>query len=144
MTVKVKRGRPESYDPAFCERLIAHMRGGRSYESFAGEIGVSIATLYNWEKRKKDFLEAKRRGQAASMNFWEMVGIMGVTGAVKKDAAGNVIIDGKKVNSAMWIYTMKCRFPKFWREQIEIKTDDRTTPMLNYVRNRKDNVKAKK
>lgn len=138
------RGRPTAYDPAYCDRVIAHMRGGQSYESFAGEIGVCVATLYTWEKKHRDFLEAKKVAQAACLNFWEKIGIMGVTGAVKKDAHGNVVIDGKKVNGTLWIYNMKCRFPKQWREQIEIKTDDKTTPMLAYARNRKEKPSAKK
>ena len=64
-------GRPSSYDPAYCELLAAHFEEGYSYESFAGVVGVSKQTLYNWEEAHPEFLDAKKANEAKSQLEWE-------------------------------------------------------------------------
>lgn len=64
-------GRPSSYDPAFCDALEDHFAQGFSYESFAGVVGVSKQTLYNWEQSHPEFLDAKKAHEAKSQLVWE-------------------------------------------------------------------------
>ena len=70
-------GRPTSYKPEYCDMLIRHMRSGLSFESFAGVVGVSKQTIYDWEKVNPEFLDAKKKGAALSNLFWEKIGING-------------------------------------------------------------------
>jgi hypothetical protein len=64
-------GRPSSYDPEFADRVIPFMADGYSLTAFAGEIGVSRQTIYNWAERHPEFLDAVKTGEAASQLWWE-------------------------------------------------------------------------
>lgn len=65
------RGRPTSYDPAFVDEVVPFMGQGYSITAFAGHIGVARQTLYNWMEAHPDFLDAIKRGEAASAVWWE-------------------------------------------------------------------------
>lgn len=98
-------GRPTKYKPEYPEALIKHMSQGLSFETFAGLCDVWRETLYDWCDRYEEFHHAKKRGEVLSQLFWERLG---------RDAAlGSV----EKFNPTIWIYTMKCRFPKQWRDE---------------------------
>lgn len=64
-------GRPTKYKPEYCEQVIPFMSQGYSTKAFAGHIGVSLATVYNWMESEPEFLEAIKGGQAASALWWE-------------------------------------------------------------------------
>lgn len=102
-------GRPSKYKKEFCERLIKHMEDGLSFEAFAGEIGVAIDTVYNWNKKHPEFSEAKKIGTAKSQLFWEKMGRSGVVGKIPG------------FNTAAWIFNMKNRFN--WRDKREFSGD---------------------
>jgi hypothetical protein len=80
--------------------LIEHMASGLSIESFAGVINCSIDSLYEWVKVHSNFSEAKKRGTAQSLLYYEKLG----------RAMADPRIDTSKSNSTVWIYQMKCRF----------------------------------
>lgn len=139
MAAKKKKragGRPSLYKPEHCDALIEHMRGGKSYETFAATIGVGISTIYSWEQLHAEFLEAKEIGVALSLLWWERVGLAAATGQVLKNDKGETVINGPKVNTAIWIFTMKCRFPKLYREALVLDASDAALPMLAYERKR--------
>lgn len=96
-------GRPSKFKTSYIGRLADHMREGLSFESFAAEIGVHRGTLYEWVKAHPEFSDAKKRGEAASLLYWEKIGIQGMLGEIDK------------FNVTAWIYSMKCRFPG-WRQ----------------------------
>lgn len=77
-----KKGQ-DTFDPAYCEQLINHMERGKSFASFAGAIGVTFKTLYNWEKTYPEFLQAKEIGRAKGLNFDESVLTDGVLGKIR-------------------------------------------------------------
>ena len=93
-------GRPTKYKKAFCKELIKHMKQGLSYETFPAVIGVSTQTLYDWEKRHPEYLEAKRTAWVEYQLFWEKMGVHGTAGKLKG------------FNSTSYIYNVKCRFRK--------------------------------
>lgn len=96
-----------NYKPEYCQQIIKFMETGKSKEAFAGSIGVSRQAIYNWMKAQDDFKEACGIAEARCQNFWEELGLVGVT-------------EGKNFNATAWIYNMKCRFPDQWREKQEI------------------------
>ena len=64
-------GRPTSYRPEFCRRIVELMSEGRSLEGCAALIGVHPDTLWEWQKVRPEFSEAVRAGRAAATTFWE-------------------------------------------------------------------------
>ena len=92
-----KMGRPSLYRPEYCDKLIDWAKQGLGYESFASVPGVSIQTLYDWEKAHPEFLEAKKKAQAHLMAWWERAGIKG------------------EIPTGTWIFNMKNRFG--WRDR---------------------------
>lgn len=101
-------GRPSKYKPEFPEALVKHMASGLSFETFAATCGVCRETLYDWTYAHDEFLHAKKRGEVESQMFWEKLG---------RDAALGTV---DKFNPTVWIYTMKCRFPKQWGDKQEV------------------------
>ncbi len=91
-------GRPTKYLKTYPELLIKHMEAGLSFESFAGTIKVNRDTLYAWEKRHKEFSDAKKIGVELGLLFWEQLGLAGMSGQMKG------------FNPATWIFWGKNRF----------------------------------
>lgn len=109
-------GRPSKYQSEYCEQLVAHMSQGLSFESFAGSVGVHRDTLYQWAKDYPEFSDAKKEGWAASLLFYEQIGLQGMQGQLNK------------FNATSWIFTMKCRFRQSgWDENAKAVQD---TPTL--------------
>lgn len=97
------------YQPEYCEMLIQHCTEGKSIKSFAGAVGVTIKTIYTWFKNFPEFAEAKERAEAASLNFWEEIGIMGMVGRVPD------------FNPTTWIFNMKNRFREDWSDAKKVE-----------------------
>ncbi len=98
-------GRPSKYDPSYCDKLIEHMTGGLSFESFGGVVGVNRDTLYAWSKEHPDFKESKALATQAGRLFWERLGVDGVWNEPQR----------KTLNATVWIFNMKNRFG--WRDK---------------------------
>jgi transposase len=114
-------GRPTIYKQEFCDLLIDHMEKGYSYESFAGLLGVSKQTIYDWEKANPEFLDSKKRATEKSRLFWEKVGIENIVNieTMEKDESGSFTAVKKSLNSAAWIFNMKNRFKDDWKDKHE-------------------------
>ena len=100
-------GRPTKYDSKYCEEIIELMGQGFSAEAFAGKIGISKQTLYNWLNTHPEFMDAKRHGEAKSQAFFEDLGLQGMFNRYQD----------KTFNTSNWIFQMKNRFK--WRDQVE-------------------------
>jgi transposase len=113
-------GQPTKYKPEYCERLLEHMSAGLSYESFAGEIGVSKQTIYDWEDAQKEFKEAKTIAFEKCRLWWE------------KAARDHLLNEegAPSLNSTIWIFNMKNRFPAEWRDRSEMKHDGAVTSTI--------------
>jgi hypothetical protein len=98
--------------------LIDHMSKGLSYETFAVTIGVVTATIYTWEGEFAKFLEAKKSAFEHNRLFWERVGIQGTVGKIKG------------FNQTGWIFNMKNRFPKEWRDRHDDQETKTVQPIL--------------
>lgn len=130
---KLPHGRPSKYKSEYDQMLIEHMATGLSYESFAGLVGVCTDTLYEWEKAHPSFSEAKRDGFAKNRLFWERLGVQYITHVDSKFESS------PKLNSTVYIFNMKNRFPREWRDRVEV-AGDKEAPLnltLNYERKKK-------
>lgn len=68
---KPAMGRPSIYTKEFCPRVIAFMACGFSLAAFAGDIGVSRDTVYEWAESHPDFSDALKKARAARTLYWE-------------------------------------------------------------------------
>ncbi len=93
-------GRPTLYEEKYCDQIIKHLSDGRSLTSFAAKIGVNLDTIYEWAKVHPEFSEAKKTAMVKCQDWWEEQGRDGLWEDPK----------GKKLNSTVWIFNMKCRF----------------------------------
>jgi len=101
-------GRPTKYKPEYCQQLIDHMSQGLSFESFAANLNTWAGTLYRWEQEFSEFREAKNIGFERCRAFYEKAGVAGMMGKVKN------------FNQTVWLFNLKNRFPKQWRDRHEI------------------------
>ena len=103
---KPGRGRPTSYRPEYCQKLIDHMAQGHSYESFAPVISVSRQSLYQWESVHSEFSDAKKIGLDANKKTLEEIGIKLATGEIQG-------------STTAWIFMMKNMHG--WKDKKEIE-----------------------
>ena len=122
--VKRPRGHPTDYKPEYCALLIEHFKTGKSYAAFAALCDVCRDTLYEWEKKNPLFSDAKKRGWEHYQAYWEEIGREGVYNQTFKDGDG---VRTVSVNSAVWIYNMKCRFKEDWYDSQKIEADVKQT-----------------
>ena len=100
-------GRPTIYREEFCQQLIDHMSQGLSMDSFAGEVGISKKTIYNWIDRQPEFLHAYNIGLSKSQLWWEKAGRSGMFKG--------------GFSASVWIFSMKNKFN--WVDKKESDND---------------------
>ena len=104
-----KVGRPTDYRPEYCQMLMDHMSKGLSFESFAGVLVTTKATLYNWTELFPEFLYSKQIGTELNRLFYEQEGIKGM------------INETPFFNDRVWRLNMLNRFRDDWSENQNIK-----------------------
>ena len=108
-TVQEKRpvGRPTTYDPAYCEKVIELGRLGKSIEQICYDLNTPVRTLYEWRDRHPDFSQALEDAKGFEQAYWEM---LAQTHIVETK-------DGPKLNASLWSRSMAARFPKKYRDR---------------------------
>jgi hypothetical protein len=64
-------GRPSSYRPEFCARIVDAMATGLSLDAAAAEIGISPRSAYQWQRDILEFSQAIEMGRAKALLLWE-------------------------------------------------------------------------
>src|SRR5512134_2193192 len=108
------RGRPSTYDPAFCERVIELGEKGKSKAQIARALGCSRKSLYLWMTVHPEFAEAMKEAEFAALAWWEDMGQAGLT--------------IPKFNAALYAFNMKNRFRDFYGDKVELEHTDNTDP----------------
>lgn len=99
-------GRPTTYDPAYCERVIELGREGCGRAEIADELDVARQTLTNWSEAHPEFLAALQRAHDCSLAWWE------------KQARTNLGTTGYQ--AGLWKQAMSGRFPaEPYRERVD-------------------------
>jgi helix-turn-helix resolvase-like protein len=106
------RGRPSSYSPEFCERVIEMGEMGKSKAQIARELGVCRQVLYSWVKVHPEFAEAMEESQWRALAWWEDVGQAGLS-------------MGSKFNAALYAFHMKNRFRGEYGDKTEVEHSGR-------------------
>jgi hypothetical protein len=112
------QGRPSKYDTKYDQMLIDHMSEGLSFESFAGVIGMTKDTIYNWLRQYESFADAKKIGTQKSLLFWEKLGRDGIFSISKTERIGSKIeTNSRALNSSVYRLNMANRFG--WKDRVE-------------------------
>ena len=112
-------GRPSAYKPEYCDTIVKVMSDGYSVTGFAGIIGVSRQTIYNWADEHTEFFDALKTAQAAAGVWWE-------------DQLRN-IVQGGEGNATAAIFALKNRAADDWRDKREVdntSSDNSMTPAI--------------
>jgi hypothetical protein len=66
-------GRPSLYRPEYCDLVVEKAATlGISVPAFAGVVGVSVDTVFEWRRVHREFSEACSRAKAARLLWWEL------------------------------------------------------------------------
>lgn len=68
-------GRPDKYDPKYCEEIVEFMKKGKFVEQYAAHIGVSKQCFYRWADKYDEFRTALEEAKNASLAFFLQKGI---------------------------------------------------------------------
>jgi hypothetical protein len=101
--------RPSTYDPAYCTQVVEFLKDGYSLAAFAGSIGVSRSTIYEWADNHPEFSDAVKAAQAGSVYAWEQ-------------RLRSVALTGEG-NATAVIFGLKNRAPDEWREKTLVGSD---------------------
>ncbi len=112
-------GRPTKYRPEYCDAVVDYMSQGYSKTAFAGKIGVSRETLYEWSKEHPEFSYAVKIGETAR------------TAALEEQLLAED--EGPRVTAR--IFALKNACPSEWREKQDVHVTDERGPMVSITVN---------
>lgn len=104
-------GRPTSYKPEYCKKIIDHMSNGSSILSFAKSIGTGRETLHGWAREFPEFSDALKLAKEYCELWWEEQGKMGLW-----EEQGE-----RKISVGLFRWCTAARFG--WREKQEVEMD---------------------
>ena len=102
-------GRPSTYDPAYCEKVVELGKLGKSIEQICYVLNTPVRTLYEWRDRHEEFSQALDDAKAFEQAWWEEQAHLYML--EHKDAP--------KLNASLWSRSMAARFPKKYRESVK-------------------------
>lgn len=96
-------GRPTTYEPAYCAKVLEMAAEGAGRYEIAARLGCAYSTLQLWEKAHPEFAEAMRDARDASQGWWEAQGRKGIW--------------SREFNAQAYVTQVRCRFPEQWQEK---------------------------
>lgn len=101
-------GRPSEYDPAYCARVVALGKEGKSRAEIASALDCSRTTLTAWENAHREFLTALSRAKDEELAWWEAQARAGIN-------------RGSAFNATIWAKSVSGRFPNEpYRERVQV------------------------
>jgi len=74
-------GRPTRYSKEISGALVGAMATGLSLEAAAATLGIAPRTVFDWQNRHPEFLQAVQEGRQQALLFWERKAIAMAEGA---------------------------------------------------------------
>jgi len=103
-------GRPTTYNPSYCDKVIALSKLGYSTYQVSAEINVPRWTMMQWGEQEAAFAEALARAKELERGWWERRGQQG--------------LEDRNFNAHLWIRTMQARFRQDYSEKVELTGAD--------------------
>lgn len=110
-------GAPTKYKPEMCAMLEIHLGQGFSFAAFT-KSGVGRTTLYDWVDKYPEFKEAKERGTAAALSFYENLLRGKLTGVDVVTSLGPIV--AKNIDTTLLIFTLKTRFHQTYGDRMKV------------------------
>ena len=95
-------GRPTTYLPDYCSKVVELGLGGLSPVQIASQLGTTRQTMNGWKQAHPEFAAAMVQSAEHAQAFWEEVGATGAR--------------TKTVDGAIWTKIMTQRFKEDWKE----------------------------
>ena len=103
-----KGGRPSTYNPAFCERVIDLGRQGTSPAQISAVIDIPRTTMLRWADEHEEFRTALSRAKDLEQAWWEDQAMAGLV--------------ANRFNALVWKKSVEARFRHDYTERSESKT----------------------
>lgn len=104
-------GRPTKYREEMCERVVEYGKQGMSLCEMCSNLGIWHDTFDRWRNDKPKFSAAVKEALRESQAWWERKGREATMGGVEG------------FNATSYIFQMKNRFRKDWRDKHEVAHD---------------------
>lgn len=115
------------YKSEFCQMLVDHMAQGLSYETFGAEVNCGKTTLYDWEGKYPEWVDAKEIAFLKAQIFFEKRLIAKSSGATKKQNG----FDAKLIDAQCLMFALKTRFHKTYGERQKLDIESKKTEERN-------------
>ena len=115
--IKNPLGRPPKYDIAFHPSEVIRLgKEGRSKAQMCSAFGIARETLYDWERKHKEFSDALKIAAEHREAFWTSFGMQIATGRLKG-------------NPTMFIWMSKNIIS--WKDKVEVTQDPDSDPIFS-------------
>lgn len=102
-------GRPTDYRPGYCAQVIDLGKEGKSHAQIAAALDVSRQTMYAWQEKHPEFLDAITRARDLAQAWFEERGQIGLS--------------DKSFNASLWEKQVRARFRKEYGEHVTLAGD---------------------
>jgi hypothetical protein len=99
-------GRPSTYDPAYCERVIELGALGKSQVQISAEIDIPRTTMLSWADVHPEFSTALTRAKELEQAWWE------------NQAQNNLSV--REFNAALWSKNVASRFRSDYGDRMNV------------------------
>ena len=99
-------GRPSTYQPGFCESVIALGAQGKSPTQISTAIGIPRTTMRTWAETHEEFSEAMQWAKTLEQAWWEDT-------AMKN-------LNATRFQAVAWVRSMCARFREDYTERREL------------------------
>ena len=109
----------DKYEPWMNDVALAKFSQGKSVTAVCNALNIVRDTYYNWKNDKEHpFYPVASKGEQLSHEFWEDIGVNGITGELDKFAGSS------------WQFVMKNRFREHYSDQQKEKEGNTAVEML--------------
>lgn len=129
-------------------RIQGWARDGLSNEQIAYNMGITVRTLYKWQKKNVQFKQALKVGkdtadrQVENALFKSALGYEYKEEVVTNDGRVVTVTKHKPANTTSQIFWLKNRKPEKWRDKRELSHDGEINNQINLQNMTDDDLKA--
>ena len=113
-------GAPTKYNLGAIDTVLRLGAEGASRAEWAAELGIAWQTLFNWEEKHPEFLDATTRARELAQAWWEKQGRVGIW--------------EPKFNANAYRLQVMNRFPADWRDKREHEVSGPNGGPINVTR----------